>query len=148
MPPIGFQERGLSPPTPYLRGPITPDRASGPAPAKKTQQSQLAAGAPKRRNDLRHTVTLGHADLGVPKEALDHVKRHTLVHQEAGGRMAQIMQSNVSQARTPPDAVPWTEQTGELRWEDVGARRIAQRRPQQCDGRSIESHRAGLTPLH
>ena len=60
-------------------------------------------------------VTLGHADLGVPKEALDHVKRDALVHQEAGERMAQIVQSDVSQARTPPDAVPWTEQTGELR---------------------------------
>ena len=68
-------------------------------------------------------VTLGHAGLGVPKEVLDHVKRHALVHQEAGERMAQIMQSDVSQARTAPDAVPWTEQTGELRWEDVGARR-------------------------
>ncbi len=48
------------------------------------------------------SVTLGHAGLGVPKEALDHVERHTLVHQEAGERVAQIMQSDVSQARTPP----------------------------------------------
>jgi hypothetical protein len=70
-------------------------------------------------------VTLGHARLGVPKEVLDHVKRHALVHQEAGEGMAQIMQSDVSQAGTAPDAVPWTEQTGELRWEDVGARRIS-----------------------
>ena len=83
-------------------------------------------------------VTLGHADLGVPKQALDHVKRHTLVHQEAGERMAQIMQSEVSQACTAPDAVPRREQTGELRGKDIGARRIARRRPQQCDGRSIE----------
>jgi len=83
-------------------------------------------------------VTLGHADLAVPKEALDNVKRHPLVHQEAGERMAQIMQPDVSQARTAPDAVPLTEQTGELCWEDVGARRIARRRPQQCDGRSTE----------
>ena len=73
-------------------------------------------------------VTLGHAGLGVPKQALDHVKRHTLVHQEAGERMAQIMQSDVSRARTALDAVPWTEQTRELRWEDVGARRIVRRR--------------------
>ena len=65
------------------------------------------------------SVTLGHARLGVPKEALDHVKRDAVVHQEAGERVAQIMQSDVSQARTAPDAVPWTEQTGELRWEDV-----------------------------
>jgi hypothetical protein len=72
-------------------------------------------------------VTLGHADLTVPKEALDNVKRHALVHQEAGERMAQIMQSDVRQARTAPDAVPLTEQTGELCWEDVGARRIARR---------------------
>jgi hypothetical protein len=83
-------------------------------------------------------VTLGHADLAVPKEALDNVKRHPLVHQEAGERMAQIMQPDVGQARTAPDAVPLTEQTGELCWEDVGARRIARRRPQQCDGRSTE----------
>jgi hypothetical protein len=62
-------------------------------------------------------VTLGHARLGMPKEVLDHVKRHTLVHQETGEGMAQIMQSDVSQARTAPDAVPWTEQTGELCWE-------------------------------
>ena len=82
-------------------------------------------------------ITLGHADLGVPKEALDHVKRHTLVHQEAGERMSQIMQSDVSQIRTAPDAVPGAEQTGELRWEDVGAPRITRRRPQQGDGRSV-----------
>ena len=88
------------------------------------------------RSQMR--IPLGHAGLGVPKESLDHVKRHALVHQEAGERMAQIMQSDVSQARTAPDAVPWTEQTGELRWEDVGARRIARRRSQQCDRRSIE----------
>ena len=56
------------------------------------------------------SVTLGHAGLGVPKEPLDHVKRHALVHQEAGERMAQIMQSDLSQARTAPDAVPWPEQ--------------------------------------
>ena len=84
------------------------------------------------------SVTLGHAGLGVPKKSLNHVKRHALVHKEAGERMAQIMQSDVSQARTPPDAVPWTEQTGELRREDVGARRIARRRSQQGDRRSIE----------
>ena len=84
------------------------------------------------------SVPLGHARLGMPKEVLDHVKRHALVHQETGERMAQIMQSDVSQARTAPDAVPWTEQTGELRGEDVEARRITRRRPQQCNGRSIE----------
>ena len=56
------------------------------------------------------SVPLGHAGLGVPKESLDHVKRHALVHQEAGERMAQIMQSDLSQARTAPDAVPWPEQ--------------------------------------
>ena len=71
------------------------------------------------RSQMR--IPLGHAGLGVPKEALDHVERHAVVHQEAGERMAQIMQSNVSQARTAPDAVPWTEQTGELRWEDWGS---------------------------
>ena len=60
------------------------------------------------------SVTLGHARLGMPKEVLDHVKRHALVHQEAGERMAQIMQSDVSQARTAPDAVPWTQQTGRV----------------------------------
>ena len=70
-------------------------------------------------------VTLGHAGLGVPKKALDHVKRHTLVHQEAGERMAQIMQSDVSQARTSPDTVPRIEQTGKVRRKDVGARRIS-----------------------
>ena len=50
-------------------------------------------------------VTLGHAGLGVPKKALDHVKRHTLIHQEAGERVAQIMQAHVSQARAASDAV-------------------------------------------
>jgi hypothetical protein len=65
------------------------------------------------------SVSLRHPGLGVPKEALNHVERHTLVHQEAGERMAQIMQSDLSQARTPPNAVPWTEQTRELRREDV-----------------------------
>ena len=77
-------------------------------------------------------VTLGHADLGVPKEALDHVERDALVHQEAGERMAQIVQSDVSQARTPPDAVPWTEQTGELRrsWPNRSPPSSAVRWPQ------------------
>ena len=46
------------------------------------------------------SVSLGHPGLGVPKKSLDHVKRDPLVHQEAGERMAQIMQSDVSQART------------------------------------------------
>ena len=54
-PPIGFQEREFSPPTPYLRGLIIRDRASGAAPAKKTPQSQSIARTPTRRNDLRHT---------------------------------------------------------------------------------------------
>jgi hypothetical protein len=54
-------------------------------------------------------------NLGVPKEALDRVKRHALVHQEAGERAAQILLSDVSHARTIPDAVARIEQTGELR---------------------------------
>ena len=54
-PPTGFQEPEFGPPTPYLRGLIIRDRASGAAPAKKTPQSQLVAGTPTRRNDLRHT---------------------------------------------------------------------------------------------
>jgi hypothetical protein len=53
--PIGFQEPEFSPPTPYLRGLIITDRASGAAAAKHTPQSQVVAGAPRRRNHLRHT---------------------------------------------------------------------------------------------
>jgi hypothetical protein len=87
-------------------------------------------------------VTLGHARLGVPKEVLDHVKRHALVHQEAGEGMAQIMQSDVSQAGTAPDAVPWTEQTGELRWEDVGARRIS---PATCSPVDVKDKSSGVS---
>ena len=37
-------------------------------------------------------IALGHARLGVPKKALDHVKRYALVHQEAGERVPQIVQ--------------------------------------------------------
>jgi hypothetical protein len=46
------------------------------------------------------SVPLGHAGLGVPEEPLDHVKRHALVHQEAGERMAQIMQSDVNRSQS------------------------------------------------
>jgi hypothetical protein len=88
------------------------------------------------------SVPLGHAGLGVPKQPLDHVQRHALVHQEAGERMAQIMQSDVSQAGTPPDAVPWTEQTGELRWEDVGARRIS---PATCSPVDVKDKSSGVS---
>ena len=61
----------------------------------------------------------------MPKKALDHVKRYTLVHQEAGERVAQIMEADVSQASTSPDTVPRIEQTGKLRRKDIGARRIS-----------------------
>ena len=71
------------------------------------------------------SVTLGHASLGVPKKALDHVKRDTLVHQEAGERVAQVMETDVSQARAASDAVPWIEQTDELRCEDVRSRQVS-----------------------
>jgi hypothetical protein len=42
------------------------------------------------------SVALGHARLGAPKKALDHVKRYALVHQEAGERMAQIEQADIT----------------------------------------------------
>ena len=35
-------------------------------------------------------VALGHADLGMPEQPLDHIERHILVNQETGERVTHI----------------------------------------------------------
>ena len=50
------------------------------------------------RNQLRRVQQGLRSQVGVPKEALGHVKRNTLVHQEAGERTAHTTQPDVGQS--------------------------------------------------
>jgi hypothetical protein len=98
------------------------------------------------------SVALGHARLSVPKKTLDHVKRDTLVHQEAGEGVAQIMEANVSQTCTAPDTAPRIEQGRERmtcngRWEDVFGSRRAGQRLQQADGGAVKRDNPGFAGL-
>ena len=49
------------------------------------------------------SVTLDGPRLSMPKKVLDHVKRHTLVHEETGERVPEVMQANVGQTGATPD---------------------------------------------
>jgi hypothetical protein len=42
----------------------------------------------------------------MPKKVLDDVKRHALVHEETGERVAQVMQAHIGETGATPDAVP------------------------------------------
>jgi hypothetical protein len=94
-------------------------------------------------------VALGHPGLGVAEQSLDHIERHTPVDQEAGERMPQVMEQDISQTCAPPYAVPGMKKrrvraTCGGRGEDVLAALGPRERLQQGDGRSIERDSSGL----
>ncbi len=57
-------------------------------------------------------VTLGHPNLGMPEEPLNHVERHAPIDQEAGERVAQVVEPDIRQTCATSDAVPGMEQRG------------------------------------
>ena len=64
-------------------------------------------------------VSLRHVGRGVAKQPLYYVERHALVHQEAGERVAKVMQADVCQSvAAVSDAVPGIEQAAEAGRED------------------------------
>ena len=72
-----------------------------------------------------------------------------MVDEEAGERVTQVVQSDVSETRPAPDAIPGIEQgcermAAERRWEDVLAALHARDRLQQRDGCPVERDRSGL----
>lgn len=78
-----------------------------------------SAAADHRRDDLgsiqqrlwrRMGVALGHPGLGVAEQSLHHIERYTLVDQEAGKRMPQVMEPDIGQTGTAPNAIPRREE--------------------------------------
>jgi hypothetical protein len=102
------------------------------------------------------SVALGHPNLGMPEEPLDHVERHTLIDQEAGERVTEIVQPHIGQTWPASDTVPGVEQlskmmTAERRGEDVLATLHTRDRLQERDGCAIErdcSRLAGFRDRH
>jgi len=94
-------------------------------------------------------VALGHADLGMAQQPLNDVERDTLINEEARERVAQVMEPDIAQSSTAPDAIPRIEQrrermAAERRGEDVLAALVARDRLQQRNRCAIERDGSGL----
>ena len=66
-------------------------------------------------------VSLRHPGRGVPEQPLHHVERDALIDEEAGERVAQVVEANVIETSAVPDAVPRAKNPGEAGREDIRA---------------------------
>ncbi len=113
-------------------------------------------GSIQKRLRRQMCIALGHADLGMPEEVLNHVERYALIDQKARERVAQIMKPQIAETCTPPDAGPRVEQRSRRaasarRGENVLVSRHAGYRPQRRQGCTTKRNRprlAGLRQRH
>ena len=93
-------------------------------------------------------VTLGHPNLGMPEEPLDDVERYAPIDQEAGERVAQVVEPDIGQTCATSNAVPGMEhrgvRTSSRRGEDILIVLRTGQRLQQRDGCSVERELLGL----